>query len=525
MTDKFSSTEHDLWHLVRPLFFIVCALVLVHIVTIPMQSLFVDETEEIGFTREPLLDAVFMPDSMPPMFTVTLRAWLFLWQSDSAARHFSAFLSVLSTIACYWFVNRISGRRAAIVATVLFAFSPWQLYYAQLVRGYALMTFWAVLSIGSFWSAMMRQERWARRLFIASAALGSYSHYYFVMIPASLAVAWLIFGDRSRYREVLRMFALVALCSLPVSVFLPSDFQYQHDIRAARPLSIAAAGYTYFSYFSGYALGPSQRELQSGNFKQLIVGAIPWASVIGGALCMIGIAGRRTHLRNPLTGYCIVLCIVPLLLIGGLGAVSGITYNARFVAWFAFPMSVLLGLCFAERQESVDSGADKRSEEVPETQGSFGAVVSWCGLFLICSVMAIANFRRVADPRYQFEDIRSTAAHISRQGQESDAVFVIADYMSSPLGYYLGDRDRIVQLPVPDRKSQMVTDEASLEAAVRVVLEHRRSEDWLVVSRAFHADPDGLLVNELIRRGAVRLASYAGVELYRFPAPEPAVGN
>jgi 4-amino-4-deoxy-L-arabinose transferase-like glycosyltransferase len=489
----------------HPWFAIVCllaSLFVLHLCTISHQSYFIDEVEELHFAQGDFWKSVFMPDSMPPTYTVSLRIWLTLFGESVDARWLSASLGMLSTLAIYGFVWSLSNPRVALISASFFAFSPLQLYYAQLIRGYALMTCLSVFCIGFFLLAMSSSKHRDFAAYTILSVMGMYVHYYFAMIPIALLIAWLIQRRFEQLASMATCYFAMFLLTCPVLIFLIEDFKYQHNLRDPRPMSLSAVVYTYFSYFSGYAIGPSQRELQYIDSKAAMRLAVPWLVVVAATAGPLAIRGLVSLKRKKLLASLACVLTVPLILIGFAGLLSGITYNVRFVAWFAFPMSVLFAFAFMSDNER------KQPKWV------------WvCGVALL-GIFCVANFNRLFISRYQFEDSRAAAKFLLENRTSDEAVYVVSDYMLQPLVHYFdGGSQGLFELPQPGTRSRVIRDAESYAEAMNVVGTHSLDKrSWLVYSRPFHGDPKGMILQEFERRGALLSGRFAGIDLYLIPA-------
>ena len=481
---------------------LLAALVALQISTIGYQSYFMDEVEELHFAQGDFWQSVFMTDSMPPLFTLSLRSWLAVFSDHIDARWLSASFGLIATFAIYLFVWRLANSTIGFVSASLFAFSPLQLYYAQLIRGYALMTCLSVFCIGFFLLAMKSSKPRHFAAFTIFAVVGMYAHYYFAMIPIALSVAWLCERKWCQMAKIAISYGSIFVLTCPVLVFLADDFKHQHGLRDPRPMSLVAVVYTYFSYFSGYALGPSPRELQYIGSTAAIRSAVPWFLAVAAIAMPLGLRGATALRRVGILTPVMAVLTVPLILIGVAGFLTGITYNVRFVAWFAFPLSVLFGFAFL----------NENGRRLPK----------WliaCGVFLF-AIFAIANGNRIFDPRYQFEDVRGVAEYLIENQTSGEPVYVVSDYMLQPLAHYCANyQDQLFELPQPGTRTKVVDDSQSFAEAMRVVdANSQRKRSWLVYSRPFHGDPQGMLLEEFTKRGASLSCQFAGIDLYVVPA-------
>jgi uncharacterized membrane protein len=492
------------WHFIALL---IASLFVLHLSTISYQSYFSDEVEELHFALGDFWTSVFMPDSMPPLFTLSLRSWLALFGDSVDARWMSALLGMISTLAVYLFVRSLADAKVGLATAAFFAFSPLQLYYAQLVRGYALMTCLSICCIGFFLLAMKTSKPRFLVGFTLFAIIGMYAHYYFAMIPISLFVAWLYRKQWDQFPKIAVCYVAMFILTCPVLLFLVEDFKYQHDLRDPRTLSLPAIVYTFFSYFSGYALGPSQRELSLIDSAAAFRSAAPWLVAVALFAIPLFLRGLEGLKRKELVVPLLSVLTVPLFLIGVAGFFMGITYNVRFVAWFAFPLSVVLGFAYVNED----------NRRIPKWFFACGV-----GLF---AIFTCANLNRVFNPRYQFEDTRALANYLIENRSGSESVYVVSDYMLQPLAHYLsghgelsGADQNFFELPQPGTRSRVIKDTESLGEAMNVVEANSGGKrSWLVYSRPFHGDPHGLILQEFTRRGASLSHRFAGIDLYLVP--------
>lgn len=491
-----SSNLHR-WELVA-IVFVLAALAIYHVVTLTVQSYFIDEVAEILIAKDEIWSSIFMTDSMPPLYTLVLRGWLILVPNADNARWLSV-LCGMGTVLLVWGISRkLTGALPSLLTAALFAFSPLQMFYSQLIRGYCWFTLVAVLCVGMFLLAVQFRLKRYWVGFVIAGVIGAYTHYYFAFVPMSLLLAWVWRRDWGQWRAVLLSCVSMGVLALPVLIFLGSDFSYQHDLRKPRPLSLAAAGYTYFSYFSGYALGPSQRELQLLTGREAAIQALPWLVIVGVSLCVLAVAGARSCKSRGIFEYIVCLTLVPLGLLWLVSAFSGITYNVRHLCWITFPMSVWLG-------NAVGDGGGKwlkRSVAV--------AVLCCFGTF------GFANYQRVYVADYQTEDTRQTSLFIARNDELATPIFVVSDYVAGAMQYYSPDRaDRIFELPKPGVRSVEIRGAQMVEQSVEEIRSRTQDYFWIVYSRGFHGDPEGLFLDRIRQCGIEPVAEFAGVVIYR----------
>lgn len=169
---------------------------------IGVESIWIDEYHSItlALSGGPLqIVRAAAADVHPPLYFLLLRLWLDLFSDSLAwARGFSAVVSLLALIPLWRLARRLAGPTAALLAAALLALSPYQLWYAQETRMYALLVL-AEVSLFYFLVAFLSPERSSPRrraflcagLFLCSAAV-IFTHFYFVFLLTFVALYWVL---------------------------------------------------------------------------------------------------------------------------------------------------------------------------------------------------------------------------------------------------------------------------------------------------------------------------------------------
>jgi hypothetical protein len=112
--------------------------------------------------------------------------------SEFGMRNLPALANLIGVPTLYALGHRISGRRMGVLAALLWAVHPFEIWHAQDARGYAL---WAAASAVALWMALRALNRrrridWA--LYIIAAALAAYLYYLELFTLAALTLFVLI---------------------------------------------------------------------------------------------------------------------------------------------------------------------------------------------------------------------------------------------------------------------------------------------------------------------------------------------
>jgi uncharacterized membrane protein len=460
-------------------------------------SLFVDEFSEITLAKEAPTAIVWANDSAPPLFPLALKTWLTVFQTDAAARWFSVACGLASILCVYAIGSRLVNNATGLAAAFVLALMPMHVYYSQFVRCYSLMFLLVALDLWLLLRAadLNRARDWGDFVFVA--ILGAYTHYYFVIFLATSAIVALIANPRLRASaKPYIAYATIAVAMVPFIWLLPGDLEFQKGLRDPRPVTAATFGYTYFSLFNGYTLGPSSSELQTITSTEAIRAAAPWLVAVGLIILVLGYEGWRPLNGNRSLLEVGTLAILPVAILGVLSIGGGLNYNVRFVTWIMIAIAVLLGAGIA-------AGWNRRYVQLATAA------------FVIISAIAFAN-RHWVD-RYEHEDLRDAAQYIQTYGTPGDTVYVVSDYLSDLTRYYLGPGWQVVELPKPGSVNHIVQTEQDAQAAADAT--HSISaakQSWIVYSRAFHGDPHGLLLEKIATRQNFNVATtLPGVTVYR----------
>lgn len=108
-----------------------------------------------------------IPVSFPPLYYLFMRGWTKLFgYSLFVLRLPSAIFSSLALFPFYFFVKNYSGQKTALLAAILYCFSPFQLWYGQEATPYALSLFLGMCSLYYAYNWYIEKDRKVIRLLI-----------------------------------------------------------------------------------------------------------------------------------------------------------------------------------------------------------------------------------------------------------------------------------------------------------------------------------------------------------------------
>jgi mannosyltransferase len=165
------------------------------------QPLWVDEATSLRFARGSLSQlwswSRIVDPGNPPLYYSLLHAWLVFGDNETSLRLLSAALGVLTIPLVYALGRTIRDHWLGIVSALLFAISPFQVWYAQEARGYALLTFGATLAMLGVANLLRHAEGsrsiWALLAYVLGTAVALLAHDTAVFLPIGanvLVLGW-----------------------------------------------------------------------------------------------------------------------------------------------------------------------------------------------------------------------------------------------------------------------------------------------------------------------------------------------
>jgi mannosyltransferase len=420
------------------------------------QSLWNDEGTSVALAGRDLAtiarDAA--RDIHPPLYYWFLAGWSRLTgSSEMAVRSLSALLAVATVALIYALGRRLGGEWMGGTAALLAAINPFQVYYAQEARMYALL---ALLGALSFYAALhwaaAPTPRWSATYVLAATA-GFYTHYAFPLVLIALNLVmlpWLALtrsrrgdamdrlwklqsnsrGHRTAENEIEQRQTLTTpetsevLGHWPLLAWL--GLQAGAALLFLPWLPAATRQLTSWPRVEG-SVAPIQALSEIARLFAVGPADLPWGGTAALLLLLLVtlLPGRRSdRLPRPVAYLAPVAWLVaPVALILGLGL-----YKEAYVKFLlvASPAFCLL----ASRVATAACDQKPRGRQVIE--GLLGAVVA--GLLVAASLHGLAAY--YTDPAYARDDYRAIAAYLEAVGRPGDAVLLNAPGQQEVFGYY-----------------------------------------------------------------------------------------
>lgn len=222
------------------LFLIILSAISVYIRTRYIGGQFwIDEGITVGISGHSLsaIPGVLRADGSPPLFYLLLHIWMsWFGNSETATHSLSLLFGMLTVPIGLWAGWSLFGKRAGLMAAVLFAFSAFITEYSQETRMYVLMSLLGLTATAGFLHGFVYRRRRYVVLFAVSLALMLYTHAWGIFYGAGSLIALVILYRISddATRENLIKDAVFAYLGAGV-LFLPwlPNFIYQATHTAA----------------------------------------------------------------------------------------------------------------------------------------------------------------------------------------------------------------------------------------------------------------------------------------------------
>jgi hypothetical protein len=190
-----------------------------------------DEAITTGIASHPLsqIPGLLRHDGSPPLYYFLLHFWIQAFGASESATHALSLLFGLLTIPVgMWAGWSLFGRRAGVMAAILFAFSTWLTQYAQETRMYELMGLLGIIATAALIHAFVYRRRKYLIVFAITEALMLYTHAWGIFFGAGAALALIPVWWGSEDRRGLVRDAVLAYAGAIV-LFLPwlPNFIYQ----------------------------------------------------------------------------------------------------------------------------------------------------------------------------------------------------------------------------------------------------------------------------------------------------------
>jgi len=411
------------------------------------QSLWNDEGTTVALVQRDAATIVrnASADIHPPLYYFVLGGWVRLFgTSEASARSLSALAGVALVAVTYLLGRQLLMPGGAILATLLAAIAPLQVYYSQEARMYMWAALLAALSWGAFICLLRRSQnltRWSWRdallwLLVSSAAV--YSHYVTMMVIAMQSVTVLVAALRQRPFRWRWLLVWIAALLVLVALYIPWLVVAGRSMLGWPDVGARLGSLALMSQFAqvltwGVTMPPS--------YLIRVVGWLVLAMALLGPL----LVGRQKAWPTLLW----LAGTLGFVLVASLWRVF---FKDKFLL-FVHPAYVLGLAAFIQ-------GCWRYFQSK-----ALARVVPALLLVGLLGVAGVSLGHLYTDPVYQRDDYRGLIAEIQRTAGPDDAILINAPSQIETVGYYHHGPQELVPLPL-SRPLDPATVQAQLEELV-----------------------------------------------------------
>lgn len=461
--------------------------ILLRLFQLGTESIWLDEAASIGFVSRLSLWEIFfiLPtyETHPPLYYAILEIWTQLVGFSEVAIRLPSVIFSVATIPVLYFVgNKLYGERVGLLATGVFAFSRFQVHYAQEARMYTLLT---LLTVVSYYFLLCIVREWNRRLaaaYVLATLLLVYTHVYglFVVAAQNTILPALLIRRKewSRGLKLKRWIGLqtaVGIGAIPwVRLIILRIFEGAGRVSWIQPPTVGEVLATPYAYL-GLSLETTAGYAVIAFTAVLISGVYLWYRQLGAPIRGINLLDSpRTAI---LGGWILVPILVP--------AVLSYLVTPVFIHKYTIVASVGLFVFVAR-------GLDL----LIEYWQPLGVVA--LALLLVAAGLPLVDYF-TGDQKEQW---REAASFVEDGADGDDVVLTSQTYVEMPFSYYY---EGVVEKLYASANATTVNNRASGHDTV-----------WLVLSHLDESDRQQLVaaLNESYTVRSHR--QFIGVEVYRF---------
>lgn len=384
------------------------------------------------------MDVVLLQDPTPPLYYVCLHFWIKLFGNGLAAvRSLSAIFGSLSILAIYSVATRFINRKTGLLAALLLAVSPINIYLSQLARTYSLLTLLSAVSMYLYLKLQEEKKTRTLMLHVLCNVLLVYSHVFgwFVIIAQNLHFLW-----RHRLEMITKKRWWIYSQMIPAALFLPWFLRYitqyhHHDWVASAQLLMQ------FSTLAAHVIVGIEES--------------PLSAIVILPVLMLLIFKRSRQ------GILYVWLLVPILLPVLVTLLVSPMFTAKYIYYISIPATILFAQALLQLKWK-------------KTATALAVIV-----FTGCAIHQQTRLNN--DPWDQ------VAEYIKQVREHDEPIVVIKFYETLPLSYYY---DRAA-FNAADHEERLVQDEIIGVEGLDAVKQHAYPALLLITSRmSLEADAD-----------------------------------
>lgn len=430
-----------------------------------------------------------------PLYLAVVWPLVRAWDPELMLRLPALIAGVLAVPVFGWLSFRLLNGRAARLALLLFALNPFLIWYSQEGRGYSFLILFSLLTALAYLELADR-PRPARAVVFALAATGlilsNLSGVFLLVAMLMTMLIWQRPRSRAAWGWWLLGGGLTLLLTGPwllkasgiwaIDRIVPGGGTGQ-ALRGSTTFSPLALPYTLFTFFFGYSLGPSLRELHQPGHLGVLQAYLPVLGAGFGAVGIVLLAGLVRWNRRLL--LLLTWIVVPLLVAVLLAVRNVKPWNPRYVS-VALPWLLLI--------------AGTGLARLPRRWGAMVAVIL-VGL----TVWSLVGY--YTDGKYAKADLRQAARWVDSSVPASEPVLV--PVVTGVFAFYDQGRHQLLDsYGLPPLAGRDMADAFVGHSLIGF------DSCTIVLAREWYFDPDGYLLPALAGLGELEpVCRFPGVEI------------
>ena len=294
-----------------------------------------------------MLHKLKVSESNPPLYYVLAWGWSKVFGLEEVGlRSLSALFGAATVPVGYLIGRQLDGRRCGLILAAFIALNPMLIWYSQEARSYAVVVFFAALSLLFFLRALDSRGRGRElALWVVFSALALCSHY-FAVFPVAIEGGWLLLALRERRRTVLGAVAAVAATGAALLPLLISQVVPKHiGWIEGSPVSprLWETGVSFLAGETGHVIAEPPRP------GYALVPAI----AVAVALALLAWRGTQRQRRGAGIAMVVGLGVIALALVAALAGKDYVIERNLLPALVPLAAVVALGLSAAPARLSI----------------------------------------------------------------------------------------------------------------------------------------------------------------------------
>lgn len=473
------------------------------------QSFWNDELLSVGNIGIPFIHLITNPNdiNIMPLFYFFIHPFQGLENHEFWLRFPPMVFGSLSILLFYFVSRNLVDKRTGILGALLFAISPFHIWYSQEARPYALLIMLSLLSILLLQRLLKNPGQfWLKISFIIVTTAVFYSHQLGIAIIGFEGI-YLLLAARTRWKEWVMIFGLIGFLLIPgvYRMLLIPPTVSANSYYSFSPFAIA---YTAWAFGTGYSLGPNTVELHMPDRVNLVFSYFliiaPIMVLFAGVFATGAIRLYKREKTKFLFATLWLICPLVFAVFGALYTVHPFNVRYAILAFPAFVFILAVGII----------GLNRRWLYV-------SALIFVC----VTSFWSLKNY--YFNEEFHRENNRAAGKFLTQHAEPDDLVIGSAAYTTKNLKYYYRGNLSLTFVGYPgegnsngeadsETPGAEFVNDMSLDVDLRNILADRNSF-WLFLSRTFHSDPYQKIRNfcemNFYRTAS---ASWNGAELIRF---------